>query len=94
MLSSPTKVLADQRGHSFEYAHLLCSLLIGAGYDSYVVSGYATREICYMDTTRLANPYCRTTPEVRDLRPFGQCRDHHFYRNTRNNRSVIVKNTH
>ncbi|CAF2532014.1 unnamed protein product [Rotaria sp. Silwood2] len=64
-LWSPTKVLADQRGNCFDYANLLCSLLIGAGYDAYVVSGYATREICYMDTTRLPNPYVKKKHEER-----------------------------
>ncbi|CAF0770374.1 unnamed protein product [Rotaria sordida] len=64
-LWSPTKVLADQRGNCFDYANLLCSLLIGAGYDAYVVSGYATREVCYMDTTRLPNPYAKKKHEER-----------------------------
>lgn len=39
-------------------------MLIGAGYDAYAVSGYATREICYMDTTRLPNPYIKKREEV------------------------------
>jgi transglutaminase-like putative cysteine protease len=63
-LWSPTKILADQHGNCFDYANLLCSLLIGAGYDAYIVSGYATREICYLDTTRLQNPYIRKRLEV------------------------------
>ena len=29
----------------------MVSLLIGAGYDAYVVHGYATRDICYGDQT-------------------------------------------
>lgn len=66
-LWSPTKILADQRGNCFDYANLLCSLLVGAGYDAYVVSGYATREICYMDTTRLPNPYVKKRHEVKTL---------------------------
>ncbi|CAF1062156.1 unnamed protein product [Adineta ricciae] len=64
-LWSPTKILLDQRGNCFDYATLLCSLLIGAGYDAYVVSGYATREVCYMDTTRLPNPYMKKKEEKR-----------------------------
>ncbi|UJR09242.1 hypothetical protein I4U23_013488 [Adineta vaga] len=59
ILYSPSKILVEQHGNCFDYANLLCSLLIGAGYDAYIVSGYATREICYMDTTRLQNPYSR-----------------------------------
>lgn len=35
---------------------LLASLLIGAGYDAYVVSGYATREVCNMDQSRTICP--------------------------------------
>ncbi|ESN89877.1 hypothetical protein HELRODRAFT_149332, partial [Helobdella robusta] len=48
---SPTTVLQFQRGHCFEYSTLLASLLIGVGYDAYVVSGYATRETCLIDQT-------------------------------------------
>ncbi|KAF6021549.1 CCDC135 [Bugula neritina] len=51
-LRSPMTVLKQQRGHCFEYANVLCSLLIAQGYDAYIVSGYATREICLMDSTR------------------------------------------
>jgi hypothetical protein len=35
---------------------LLASLLIGAGYDAYVVCGYATREVCNMDESRTICP--------------------------------------
>jgi hypothetical protein len=46
-----------QMGNSFEYSTLLCSFLIGSGYDAYVVSGYATRELCLFDQTRTVCPY-------------------------------------
>lgn len=36
---------------------LLASLLIGAGYDAYVVCGYATRELCNMDESRTICPW-------------------------------------
>lgn len=49
-------VLKQQRGNCFEYASVLCSLLIAQGYDAYVVSGYATREVCLMDETREVCP--------------------------------------
>ncbi|CAF0982733.1 unnamed protein product [Adineta steineri] len=62
-LWSPEKVLYDHRGNCFDYANLLCSFLIGAGYDAFVVSGYATREVCFMDTTRLPNPYIKKREE-------------------------------
>ena len=56
VLWSPTKVLKDQRGNCFNYSTLLVSLLIGAGYDAYVVCGYATRETCNMDESRTDCP--------------------------------------
>ncbi|VEL29154.1 unnamed protein product [Protopolystoma xenopodis] len=48
-LLSPDTCMKLQKGTCFEYATLLCSLLLGVGYDAYVVCGYATRETCYMD---------------------------------------------
>lgn len=56
VLWSPTRVMRDQRGTCFDFSHLLVSLLIGAGYDAYVVSGYATREVCNMDQSRKICP--------------------------------------
>lgn len=52
VLVSPVEVLRRQEGHCFEISNLLCSLLLGAGYDAFVVSGYATRELCQADETR------------------------------------------
>jgi hypothetical protein len=51
-MRSPFSVLHEQQGNCFEYSTLLCSLLIGNGYDAYCVSGYATREVCVMDESR------------------------------------------
>nr|CAH8833855.1 unnamed protein product [Trichobilharzia regenti] len=56
-LLSPMTTIQLQKGTCFEYAMLLCSLLLAVGYDAYVVSGYATRECCYMDETRETCPY-------------------------------------
>ncbi len=64
LFSSPT-VLKNQKGHCFEHSTLLCSLLIGSGYDAYVVSGYATRETCLKDETREICPLLRKKEEVR-----------------------------
>lgn len=61
---SPTTVLKLQKGNCFEYSTLLVSLLIGAGYDAYVVSGYASREVCLMDETREICPLVATKSEV------------------------------
>ena len=58
-------VLKQQRGHCFEYANILCSLLIAQGYDAYIVSGYATREVCLMDSTREIYPLLIEKKEVR-----------------------------
>lgn len=57
VLWSPTQVLKEQKGNCFDYSILLASLLIGAGYDAYVVAGYATREVCNMDQSRIICPF-------------------------------------
>lgn len=44
-------------GNSFECAILLVSLLLGQGYNAYVVSGYASREQVLCDMTRRICPY-------------------------------------
>ncbi|KAA0193233.1 Coiled-coil domain-containing protein lobo [Fasciolopsis buskii] len=64
-LLSPSTVISIQKGTCFDYATLLCSLLLGVGYDVYVVSGYATRECCYMDETRLLSPYRIKQEEIK-----------------------------
>jgi hypothetical protein len=56
-LFSPAAVLERQKGNIFEYSTLLCSFLIGSGYDAYVVLGYATREFCLFNQTRVVCPY-------------------------------------
>ncbi|BHF80628.1 hypothetical protein SprV_0702375600 [Sparganum proliferum] len=55
-LLSPSTALTIQMGTCFEYTTILCSMLIGVGYDAYVVSGYATRECCYADESRKTCP--------------------------------------
>lgn len=44
---------------------MLASLLIGSGYDAYVVSGYASREVCQMDQSRKICPFLIKTEEVK-----------------------------
>ncbi|XP_064243257.1 dynein regulatory complex subunit 7 isoform X3 [Passer domesticus] len=63
-LYSPTTILKYQRGNCFDFSVLLCSLLIGAGYDAYCVHGYATLEICSLDQTHELCPRLRKPPEV------------------------------
>jgi len=61
---SPTTIVKRQKGNCFEYSTLLCSMLIGAGYDAYVVSGYATREVCLADESRETCPLLKRIEEV------------------------------
>ncbi|CAL8358551.1 unnamed protein product [Lota lota] len=65
-LISPTLVLETQRGTCFDISTLLCSLLLGAGYDAYCVSGYAVREMCLLDQTRQECPLLVGKVEVKD----------------------------
>ncbi|XP_035867780.1 dynein regulatory complex subunit 7 [Phyllostomus discolor] len=51
-LYSSTTVLAYQKGNCFDFSTLLCSLLIGSGYDAYCVNGYGSQDLCLMDLTR------------------------------------------
>ncbi|NWI85352.1 DRC7 protein, partial [Pitta sordida] len=64
-LYSPTTILKYQRGNCFDFTVLLCSLLIGAGYDAYCVHGYATLEICTLDQTKEPCPLLRKPEEVK-----------------------------
>ncbi|NWS58987.1 DRC7 protein, partial [Chunga burmeisteri] len=63
-LYSPTTILKYQRGNCFDFSVLLCSMLIGAGYDAYCVHGYATRKICALDETQELCPLLRKPQEV------------------------------
>ncbi|XP_035770468.1 dynein regulatory complex subunit 7-like [Neolamprologus brichardi] len=62
-LCSPTSVLQSQRATCFEYATLLCSLLLGEDYDAYCVSGYAVKEMCLLDQSLQQCPLL--DPEVK-----------------------------
>ncbi|NXX73850.1 DRC7 protein, partial [Urocolius indicus] len=63
-LYSPTTILKYQRGNCFDFSVLLCSMLIGAGYDAYCVHGYATREMCTLDESLVLCPLLRKPQEV------------------------------
>lgn len=67
-LVSPTLVLRQQKGNSFDHSVLLCSLLLGVGYDAYCVCGYATREVCMMDQTRNICPALEDKVESEDTK--------------------------
>lgn len=49
-------MLKLQKGNCFDFSTLLCSMLIGAGYDAYCVNGYGSQELCLMDLTREVCP--------------------------------------
>ncbi|XP_069312550.1 dynein regulatory complex subunit 7 [Eulemur rufifrons] len=55
-LYSSTTVLKYQKGNCFDFSTLLCSLLIGSGYDAYCVNGYGSWDLCHMDLTREVCP--------------------------------------
>lgn len=53
---SPHSIFNWQRGDSLDYAVALCSLLLGVGYDAYVVSGYAPEWITHGRQSHLSMP--------------------------------------
>ena len=56
-LPSSTQVLDWTVGDSFDFANVLCSYLLGAGYDAYIVMGYAPKDVCERDQTSTACPF-------------------------------------
>jgi hypothetical protein len=58
IIPSPANVLDRwQTGDSFDFAIVLCSLLIGTGYDAYVVYGTAPKEITTKDQSLMDCPF-------------------------------------
>nr|CEL72837.1 TPA: Coiled-coil domain-containing protein 135 [Toxoplasma gondii VEG] len=57
VLPSPTSVISWRKGDSFDYAVLLCSVLIGQGYDAYCVSGCAPEFITRVNQTNELPPF-------------------------------------
>lgn len=45
-------MLENGKGHAFELSSVLVSLLIGQGYDAYVVSGYANVLLTQVESSR------------------------------------------
>ncbi len=56
-LPSPSTVLQWRAGDCFDFAMLLCSLLLGDGYDAYVVVGTAPRWITLRDLSHTRSKY-------------------------------------
>ncbi|GAB1293504.1 Dynein regulatory complex subunit 7 [Apodemus speciosus] len=53
-----------QKGNCFDFSTLLCSMLIGSGYDAYCVNGYGSLDLCLMDLTREVCPLTVKPKEV------------------------------
>ncbi|KAH0945001.1 hypothetical protein HN011_003354 [Eciton burchellii] len=68
-LRSPTWVLHYQKGNSFECATVFVSLLLGQGYNAFVVSGYASREQVFCDLTKITCPYLPEKEEEAEETP-------------------------
>ncbi|RUS91563.1 hypothetical protein EGW08_000678, partial [Elysia chlorotica] len=64
VLHAPRTTLDRLHGHCFDISTLLCSMLIGAGYDAFVVSGYATREVCLRDLSYTKCPFVEDDQKV------------------------------
>lgn len=57
VIPSPANVLDEwQTGDCFDFAIVLCSLLIGVGYNAYVVYGTAPKEITTKDESDMICP--------------------------------------
>lgn len=52
----PTMACALQGGDCFDMSQVLCSLLLGAGYDAYVVAGYAPLSVACNDQSSAICP--------------------------------------
>lgn len=57
VIPSPSNVINWQKGDCFDLSIVLCSLLIGVGYDAYCVYGLAPREITTKNESLMDNPF-------------------------------------
>ncbi|XP_006148500.1 dynein regulatory complex subunit 7 isoform X2 [Tupaia chinensis] len=64
MVPLPDPLKPYQLGNCFDFSTLLCSLLIGSGYDAYCVNGYGSQDLCLMDLTREVCPLTVKPKEV------------------------------
>lgn len=87
---SPTLVLSHQRGNCFDYAVLLCSLLVGVGYDAYCVCGYATQEVSQHNLTRKTCPLLIEKEEAK-VDKQEETREHYTVRPPRDLSSMFEK---
>ena len=64
-LPSSTQVLEWCVGDAFDFATVLCSYLLGAGYDAYTVMGYAPKDVCERNQTNTACPFLEEAKVVK-----------------------------
>ena len=48
--------MKERQGNAFDYCFILASVLIGVGYDAYVINGYAAAAICTGDESKRICP--------------------------------------
>ena len=73
VIPSPANVLDEwQTGDCFDFAIVLCSLLIGVGYNAYVVYGTAPKEITTKDESDMDCPFPTTFNDLMEEE------DHHY----------------
>ena len=87
---SSTLVLKRQRGNCFDYSVLLCSLLVGVGYDAYCVCGYATQDVTEHNLTRKTCPLLVEKEEVKEDKE-EELREHYTVRPLRDLTSQFEK---
>eukprot|EP00741_Cyanophora_paradoxa_P015016 tig00020830_g14487.t1 len=63
---SPTFVVKTQRADCFDFATLLCSYLLGVGYDAYCVSGYAPKHVTMCDQSEDTCPVLEPKEEKQE----------------------------
>ena len=63
-LFSPTETLNSNTGDCFDLSTLLCSFLLGNGYDAYVVNGYAPRFITLRDQSMTPCPLINNADSI------------------------------
>lgn len=65
-IPSPKNIIEWQAGDSFDFSILLCSLLIGSGYDAYCVYGAAPKYITTKDESLMDCPFDLTMNDDND----------------------------
>jgi hypothetical protein len=65
-MPSPANVMKWQAGDCFDFAIALCSLLIGTGYNAYVVYGTAPKSITIKDESLMECPFSTDFDDLMD----------------------------